>query len=605
MTAAMKLHEEAVACLSRQEFQQTIVLCQEALKHQPKFASAYQTWGMALEVQGQEEEAKECYLKAIEICPESAEFYGNIGEIYTKQKKWKAAIDAYKNQIKVDPSLASAYRNIAKILTRIDRQKEAADYWYEALQLDPDWATAEEYLTLGNILLKDEKPVQAIACYQRTIQLKPDSFEAAHNLGEAFSQLERWSEAIKTYQRALELKQNSSITYQRLADAFVRIQLVDAAIENYKKAVETDPYSFYGYQKLAQILYQKEQYEPAIEAYFRAIELQPYYQWSYLNLWNLLAKHNKLKDALTLYENIIKHYPNAPLVELNLAEILTRLAKIRPAMASYQRAIYKKLKNSHPEIIETYWENDRPISPGFIIIGVQKGGTTSLYRYLEKHPQVLPAIKKEINFWNHHYCRGIDWYLSHFPSLKDSANFLTGEATPNYIEDENVPARIAEKFPQMKLIILLRNPIERTVSQYYHWVRLGFEYRSLDDAISAELKLLGNSPETPIDPNYWQQTNKYIWRGIYVEFIQKWMGHFPRENLLILKSEDFYQQPETQMREVFEFLNLPDFSLTEFKPYNKGYYQQIPDHVYAKLKNFFEDKNHRLEDFLGRKFNWN
>ncbi|WP_413161545.1 tetratricopeptide repeat protein [Capilliphycus salinus ALCB114379] len=603
ITTAMNLYQQAIVYLRQQEFQQAILSCQQALKHEPKLAVAYQTLGMAFQLQGEEEEAEQYYVKAVEIQPDLAEVYANLGSIYTKQKQWEKGIEAYKNLIKFEPKSAVAYRNIAQILTHLNRQKEAAQYWYEALQLDPDWATAEEHLTLGNMLLKDEKPLQAISCYQRTIQLKPDSFEAAHNLGEAFSQLERWPEAIQSYEKALELNPNSAITYQRLADAFVRIQSWDAAISNYQKSIEIDPNSFQGHQKLAQLLYQQQQYEPAIQAYLKAIEIQPYYQWSYLKLWNILAEHKKLNDALTLYQNIIKHYPHAPLVELNLAEILTRLGKIKPAIAAYQRAIYKKIKVSHPEIVETYWDSEKPLNPSFIIIGTQKGGTTSLYRYLEKHPQILPAIKKEIYFWNHHYKRGLDWYVSHFPSLKDSTQFLTGEATPSYLEDEEVAGRIAEAFPKMKLILVLRNPVERTVSQYYHWVRLGLENRSLSDAISAELELLGNYPN--IDPNYWEQTHKYIWRGIYIEFIQKWMMYFPPENFLILKSEELYEQPQIILQEVFKFLNLPDFSLTEFTAYNKGYYQQMPPEIHRQLKNFFHSQNQKLEEFLGRKFNWN
>lgn len=602
---AMNLYQQAIIYLRQQQFQQAIVSCQQALQHQPKFALAYQTLGIALQIQGREEEAKQCYLNALEIEPESAEIHANLGSLYTKQKCWNKAIESYQKVIEIQPDTALYYRNIAQIFTRLNRQEEAAQYWYQALQLEPEWATPEEHLTLGNMLLKSGKALQAIPCYQRTIQAKSDSFEAAHNLGEAFSQLERWEEAVETYQKALKLKPNSAITYQGLANAFVRLKSCEAAIDNYKKSLEIDPNSFQGYQKLAQLLHQQQQYEAAIQAYFKAIELQPYYQWSYLKLWNFLAKHNKLHDALTLYEDIIQRYPNAPLVELNLAEILTRLGKIKPAIASYQRAIYKKIKHLNPEIVENHWENEKPLNPSFIIIGVQKGGTTSLYRYLQKHPQILPAIKKEIHFWNHHYKRGLDWYLSHFPSLKDSSNFLTGEATPNYIENEEVPGRIFEAFPQMKLIILLRNPIERTVSQYYHWVRLGLEDRSLAEAISEELELLGTDPETSIDPNYWQQTHKYIWRGIYVAFLRKWMMYFPSENFLILKSEDLYERPQIILKNVLEFLDLPDFVIDEFKPYNQGYYQPVPPDIRAQLRSFFDSQNKNLEDFLGRKFNWN
>ncbi len=601
---AIHFYQQAIFHLRQQQFQEAIDCCLQALKYQPTFAQAYQTLGIALQVQGQDEEAKSYYLKALEIQPDLVEVYANLGTIYTQQKHWEEAITVYQKAIEIQPKLAVAYRNLAQILTQLNRQSEAVEYWYEALQLEPNWATPEEYLTLGNLLLKQEKPLKAIECYQRIIKVNPNSFEAAHNLGEALSQLERWSEAIDSYKQALKINLNSAITCHRLADAYVKVQFYDEAIIYYQKAIEIEPNSFQAYQKIAQLLYQQQQYERAMQAYLKAMELQPFYQWSYWNLWNILAEHHKLNDALTLYQNAVERYPDAPLIELNQGEILTRLGKLKPAIAAYQRAIYKKTKRSNPEIIDQYWDEGKRLSPSFIIIGTQKGGTTSLYRYLENHPLVLSAIKKEVYFWNHHYKRGLDWYLSHFPSLNDSHQFITGEATPSYLEDEQVSHRIAKKIPTMKFIVLLRNPIERTVSQYYHWVRLGLEQKSLEAAINQELELLGDYPETSIHPNYWEQTYKYIWRGLYVEFMQNWMMHFPAENFLILKSEDFYEQPQQVLQQAFEFLNLPEHTLSEFKTYNQGYYQPMPDKIRTQLHQFFTPHNQRLEAFLGRTFNW-
>lgn len=604
MTTAMNLYQQALVYLRQQQFQEAILSCQDALKYQPEFALAYQTLGVALQVKGQEEEAKKYYLKAVAIQPNLLESYGNLGIIYTKQQQWEKAIEAYQKALKIQPQLAIAHRNLAQILTQLNRQSEAVEYLYEALQLEPDWATPEEYLTLGNLLLKQEKPLKAIECYQRIIKVNPNSFEAAHNLGEALSQLERWSEAIESYKKALKINLKSAITYQRLADAYVKVQSEDKALKNYQKALELEPSSFQTHQKMAQLLYQQQQYEAAIQTYLKAMELQPFYQWSYWNLWNILAEHQKLNDALTLYQNAVERYPDAPLIELNLGEVLTRLGKLKPAIAAYQRAIYKKIKRSNPEIIDQYWDDEKRLSPSFIIIGTQKGGTTSLYRYLENHPLVLSAIKKEVYFWNHHYKRGLDWYLSHFPSLNDSHQFITGEATPSYLEDEQVAHRIAEKIPNMKFIVLLRNPIERTVSQYYHWVRLGLEQKSLEAAISFELELLGKGLKTAIHSNYWEQTSKYMWRGMYIEFMQNWMRYFPAENFLILKSEDFYEKPQIIFEQVLDFLNLPPYALSEFKAYNQGYYQPIPENTRTQLHDFFTPHNQRLEAFLGRTFNW-
>ncbi|NJO70981.1 MAG: sulfotransferase domain-containing protein [Oscillatoriales cyanobacterium RM1_1_9] len=235
-----------------------------------------------------------------------------------------------------------------------------------------------------------------------------------------------------------------------------------------------------------------------------------------------------------------------------------------------------------------------------------KGGTTSLYRYLSEHPQVVPAIKKEIHFWNHHYKRGLDWYLSHFPKLStDQQLFITGEASPNYFEDVTVAERIYQAFPQMKLILLLRNPVDRAVSQYYHWMRLGTEKNTLEAAIETEMELLGDYPQsTTLNSAYWQLSSKYLWRGIYGVFLKQWLDIFPREQLLILSSEEFYQHPQSILEQVFEFLGLSPYVLPEYHVYNQGFYQPMPEAVRGKLTDYFAPHNQDLAELLGFHLNW-
>src|SRR5687768_13237463 len=97
--------------------------------------------------------------------------------------------------------------------------------------------------------------------------------------------------------------------------------------------------------------------------------------------------------------------------------------------------------------------------PDFLIIGAQRGGTTSLYRYLTEHPEIDPAVRKEIHFFSRHHEQGLDWYRAHFPRRDESS--LVGEASPNYLVHPDVPARVAAALPRVKLIALLRNPVDR------------------------------------------------------------------------------------------------------------------------------------------------
>jgi hypothetical protein len=128
-------------------------------------------------------------------------------------------------------------------------------------------------------------------------------------------------------------------------------------------------------------------------------------------------------------------------------------------------------------------------------------------------------------------------------------------------------------------------------------VSLKWESRSLQEAIQLEMNQSQNS--------FWNQPNRYLARGVYLEFIKEWMAVFPREQILILKSEDFYENPDRVLTQIFQFLGLPDYSLPEYKPYNARSYPEVDDNIQNTLRDYFKPYNQALEDLLGIKFNWN
>ncbi|MGB3532298.1 MAG: tetratricopeptide repeat protein [Microcoleaceae cyanobacterium] len=605
-SAVIQLQQQAINHLNNKQVAAAITSCQQILQLQPQFAPACKLMAMAFQIKEENKTAKYWYKKALEYQPQFPEVYANLGSLYAKEQDWENAISAYQSAIQLQPKMAGVYRNLARIYTQINQIEQATECWYQAFQLEPNWGTPEEHLTLGNRLFKQQQLEAAKRCYQQAIQQKLDYADAYHNLGEISSREYHFKQAIDYYQRAIELNPSSAITYQRLGDIWSQNKQYQDAIKAYQKASEVNPTSFETYQKLAQLLQQEQCHPQAVNAYFKAIELKPYFQWSYLNLWQYLAQQNQLEKALEHYKYAVKSMPNVPLIELNLAEILTRLGNLKAANHHYQKASYKKLKQSNPEIAQQYWCPEQVLSPQFIIIGTQKGGTTSLYRYLGQHSHIFPAIRKEIYFWNHHHHRGLDWYLAHFPRLSSTENWMSGEASPNYLEDQQAPDRLFKVFPNIKLIVLLRNPVDRAVSQYHHWIRLNREKLSLEAAFKLELKYLSfDSGNLNIDPRYWSQTSRYLWRGLYVEFLQRWMTIFPRQQFLILKSEDFYQQPEVILNQVCDFLNLPPASEINLTPYNQGFYQPMSSEIRQQLHAFFEPYNHKLEAFLDMNFYWN
>lgn len=255
------------------------------------------------------------------------------------------------------------------------------------------------------------------------------------------------------------------------------------------------------------------------------------------------------------------------------------------------------------------------LTPDFIIIGAQKCGTTSLYHNLAKHPNVAPCFVKEVHYFDIHFAKGIAWYRSHFPSLLyryikqlNNEPIVTGESSPYYLFHPHVPRRIAETMPRIKLIAMLRNPVERAYSHYQHEVRKGFETLSFQDALEQEQERLnGESERLSASQEYHSFNHRhysYLSRGIYVDQLISWMQWFPRDQLFILKSEDFYQTSAAIMERVATFLGLPSRAGLEYAKYNSFKYPPMDAAMRTYLADFFRPHNRRLADFLGVDIGW-
>ena len=250
------------------------------------------------------------------------------------------------------------------------------------------------------------------------------------------------------------------------------------------------------------------------------------------------------------------------------------------------------------------------VLPNFIVIGVQKGGTSSLFRYLSQHPDVLPGYKKEVKFFDGHYQKGLDWYRYNFPLIKqmDDPNAQTGEASPSYVIHPLVPQRIKESLPNIKLILLLRDPVARAYSQYHGNLRKGSEVLSFQDAIEQEASRLDGQRDGIIAdqkyPMYKYLTFSYLTRGIYIEQLKNWYESFSREQILILKSEDFFDNPPKVYPRVLKFLGLADLNLKNYEIYNYGRYETMDAETEKKLRAYFYPHNQELYDYLGTSFDW-
>lgn len=255
--------------------------------------------------------------------------------------------------------------------------------------------------------------------------------------------------------------------------------------------------------------------------------------------------------------------------------------------------------------------------PNFLIIGAPRGGTSSLFFYLNHHSSIFPCKIKEPNFFAMYYDRGINWYRTFFPTVlkkrqfekTNKTKFVTGEASTQYYWHPQVPKRVKETVPNVKLIMLLRNPVDRSYSQYKMEVRHGNEKLSFEEAIAKEKERIeGEYDKMLYNELYFSEKytmHAYISKSLYFNFIKQWFDYFPKENFLFVKSEDFYQNTKHIMKEIFQFLDVPLIPFNESKILRKGIYENIDSKTRENLKQYFKPYNEKLFSLINQNFEWN
>jgi len=241
--------------------------------------------------------------------------------------------------------------------------------------------------------------------------------------------------------------------------------------------------------------------------------------------------------------------------------------------------------------------------PDFIIIGAQRCGTTSVYNYIITHPKIATVSTKELHFFDVNFSKGLDWYKSQFSHDK-----VIGEASPYYIFHPHCPKRIFKAIPTVKIIAILRNPIDRAYSHYWHEVRVGKEDLTFEKAIDSEnARLEGEVEKMMKDEAYYSLSHQhfsYLTRGRYIEQIKEWYNLFEKKQILVLSSEEFFLNPMKSLNLVYDFLDLPCHKLEKFKIFNKGNTPQMENKTRSFLSEYFKEHNQKLFEYLGKHFDW-
>jgi hypothetical protein len=250
--------------------------------------------------------------------------------------------------------------------------------------------------------------------------------------------------------------------------------------------------------------------------------------------------------------------------------------------------------------------------PGFLIVGAQRAGTTSLYKYLASHPDVgRVRFGKGVHYFDTNFDRPLSWYRGHFPLEASrlpllSRPSLVGEGAPYYMYHPQCSQRIEATLPGVKIIAILRDPIERAHSQWAHETARGFETLPFAEAIEAEGERLSGAEVDLVDPagrNFSHQHHSYVARGQYAQQVDRLWGTFGRDRVLVLPSPRLFETPGEAYAETLSFLGLASHD-AEYEVHNARSYSKIDPALEAELNRRFSASNDRLVAMLGSDFDF-
>jgi hypothetical protein len=231
--------------------------------------------------------------------------------------------------------------------------------------------------------------------------------------------------------------------------------------------------------------------------------------------------------------------------------------------------------------------------PDALIIGAMKSGTSSLHYYLTQHPQVVPPLRKEVHYFDLNFARGEPWYRANF-GRADAAG-LNLDSSPYYLFHPQVPQRAHALLPNARLIVLLRDPVRRAYSHYWHERDKGREPLSFEDAIAAEPERVEREHARlaagEIDRSTSHQYFSYLARGRYAEQLERWLQFYPREQMLVLGFEDLAREPLPVLNRTLDWLGLPGMASARLEPRNTRKYPPLDPATAERLRAYFAPYN--------------
>jgi hypothetical protein len=282
----------------------------------------------------------------------------------------------------------------------------------------------------------------------------------------------------------------------------------------------------------------------------------------------------------------------------------------------------KKWLLNHPKInpfnnyFKMYSSSIR-LLPTVMIVGFHKTATTSLHEYLIQHPNVIKPLRKEIGYFSVFFWRGEMWYRSHFSTVfskfklnRRKENFVVLDSDPNCSYHPYSPKRIRDRLPKIKLIFVLRNPIDRAWSDFNQDLNreyisnISFEEKIKEDEHDFD-KMIKSLKSEKLQSDYFKEIQRpYLSIGKYVVHIKEWLKYFSREQILFLTTDELKSDLDGSLQKIFNFLNIPNQSILDLEKKNVGKYEKMNSKTREKLIEYYRPYNLELETLLNKKFNW-
>jgi tetratricopeptide (TPR) repeat protein len=477
----------------------------------------------------------------------------------------------------------------------------------------------------------------SLAALRALTLLPPVSAHAHRRIGLLHVRAGRIAEAVASFNAALARGLPAGVDVRHpLGQALLAAGQPEAAAEHFGRSVTLDPKACCSHQGLGQALVLLGRLSEAKTAFRRGLDACPGHGWLSYHLAQLLIAEGQHAEALDLLiETGLNEaadpppvLPSAPVPARGPQATQARIAALRkvverfPEHADYTFVLtrllsalgdYAQARAALDALRLRQWQHAKPglapdpagPTPAFLIIGQGKAGTTSLAAYLCQHPLVLPALIKEVRYWSDSPAASMPWYRTHFPPIPAGSGLITGDASPQYLVDTRIPAQVARDCPDVKLIVLLRDPIARAYSAYRMHQRIGRETRRWEDVVDTELAAVPLCPLQREDIRLQDDGSApegYLVRSAVLPFLRCWLAHFPPERFLILQHDDLCRNAATTVRRVYRFLDLPDFVPDCAERHNVGQYQPMSPETRRRLEDWFAPHQQALAAFLTERF---